>query len=169
MVILYVTLIVVALCLAICFVILRYRSVEVRRRKDKLREALWFRNHRIPLIIEMAERGGLKSEVSQKIIELRAAAANGAYSLAEQMELERKLTHLLFEFLKVTKATPGLKSDPLFLSLEQEHSKVLEHIRITLNDYNFALQQFHGYARLPWFAIFAFLFEIRRDRVLEPV
>lgn len=143
--------------LLIFFGILLFYSKEVSRRRAIFEEALWERRHRVPMLLE---ESGIKDHgmVKQEIIDIRAKLQNGAYTLEEQVELERQLTKLLKDFFKKTK----LESDFLYISLEKEFSQCLENIRIAENDYNYAIQKWMRMSRLLSFAI-------GKNKPLEPI
>lgn len=156
-------LILVALSLLICFSILRFQSIQVKKRAEILKEALWARRNRIPLLLEVIQRAGPYSK-REEIIQLREKVSSEAYNLKEQMEFEKQLSEHLAEIFR-----GGLKSDSLYLSLQKELNELLESSRIAVNDYNFELQKWQRYVRLPWFKIFEFGFEIRKNKPLGPV
>lgn len=143
-------LILVALSLLICFAILRFQSIQVKKRVEILKEALWARRNRIPLLLEVIERASPYPK-RDEIIQLRDKVSSEAYSLEEQMEFEKQLSKHLAEIFR-----GGLKSDSLYLSLQKELNELLESSRIAINDYNFELQKWKRYVRLPWFKIFEY-------------
>lgn len=115
----------------------------------------------MPILIE----GTVNSEqrTVKGIINIRAKLQSGAYTLAEEMAMEKQLTHLIADIFQKTEFDPELKTNALHLSLQKEFSDCLEKIRINLNDYNFSLQKFLKLCRLP------FAFEISKNRPLEPI
>lgn len=117
--------------------ILRFYSKEVSRRRAIFEETLWERRHRVPILLEGAPAHNFAQLVKKEIIDMRAKLQSEAYTLEEQVELERKFTKLLKDFFQKTELEP----DFLHLSLEKEFSKCLENIRIAENDYNYALQK----------------------------
>lgn len=162
--ILWVFIILLVLFSIACFIILWQQVKTVRYREDILLEAFWQRRHRVPLLIEATGK-----EDCLKIIELREKASSGAYSLAEQIGIEKELTHLIADLFQKAESNILFKTDVLWLALQKEFSGCLQDVAVALNNYNFELQKFLNYLKLPWFKIFQFLFEIRQNKPLEPI
>lgn len=147
--------------LLISFAILRFHAAEVQKRQDIFKEALWDRWHRVPILLE--DVGSIVE--NEEIIELRAKLQGGAYTFEEEVKLEKKFTELLvhlFQELEVSEK----KTDALTLALQKELAECLSQIRITQNNYHFALQKFLKLTRQPWFMIFKFAFEISKNKPL---
>lgn len=79
---------------------------------------------------------------NKEIIELRAKLQGGAYTLEEQVELEKKLTELLAHLFQELEISNERKTDALTLALQKEFAECLAQIRIAQNDYHFVLQKF---------------------------
>lgn len=154
MVLLWTFLILFVLALLICFSVLRFQALQVEKRREILMEALWARRNRIPLVL-----AGVHFEKRQTIIDMRSKLLSQAYTLEEQMEWEKKLSQEMNQ-------VPVLKSEALSLSLQKDLGETLEFIRIAINDYNFELQKWQKYMSMPWFRIFEFGFEIRKNKPL---
>ena len=154
--------------LAICLTILLHQSAEVKRRERILIEELWERRHRIPLLLEVVARGQGASQ-KKEVISLRAKVSSRAYTLQEQIGFEKSLSHLLADLFQKNEFESNLKSDAIFLELQKEFSEAVSGIRIALNDYNFEVQKWQKYCRMPWFLILTFLFDIRDTRPLSLV
>lgn len=153
----------------ICFSILRFQSLQVGKRAEALQDALWARRNRIPLLLEIIKRAGEKYPRRDEMIQLRKKVLSEAYQLEEQMSFEKQLSENIGEIFRKFENQSDLKSDSLYISLQKELNELLESIRIAINDYNFELQKWQKYIRLPWFKIFEFGFEIRRNKPLGPV
>lgn len=157
MILFWTVLILLLLFLLLSFTILRFHAAQVQKRQETFEEALWERRHRVPLLIE--GRGFRVDGRDNEIIEIRAKLQSEAYTLEEQVKLEKKLTEHLEHLFQ--------KNDPLVLALQKELAECLEKIRIAQNDYHFVLQKFLKLCRLPWFMIFKFGFEISKNKPLE--
>jgi hypothetical protein len=159
MVLLWTLFILLVLALLICFSILRFQALQVEKRREILMEALWARRNRIPLLLDILKQAGIHFDKRQAIIDLRSKLLSQVYTLEEQIEWEKELSQHM-------KQVPILKSETVFLSLQKELGETLESIRIAINDYNFELQKWQKYMSLPWFKIFEFGFEIRKNKSL---
>lgn len=153
-------LIVLLLFLLICIGILRFHAEQVQERKALLLEALWKRRHKIPLLLEVI--GG-----QAELIELRNKVSSGAYTLPEEISMEKEMSQRLRQIFQDAENESSIKSDSLLLSIKKEFSDVTEEIRICINDYNYALQKFSSVMKWPWFMILSFAFKISKNRPLE--
>lgn len=127
-------------------IVVRFLYLEVRKREDALKEALWQRRHRIPLFIEVSKAN------SKEIIEIRSKLSNEAYSLQEQIVLEKDLSRALEKTFQAAETNPVLSKDTTFLSLKKELQAALATIRIAANDYDYAFSKFRRFCGfLPFF------------------
>lgn len=131
----------------LCLLILRHQALDIRKKSMKLQEILWERRHRIPLLLEILEHGGIKDVPRSEIIELRAKVSSGAYTIEEKILLEKKLSDLCALILRKGIENHNVKRKVLFLALKREFAELLEGIRIAFNDYNFSLQKWASYTR----------------------
>jgi hypothetical protein len=160
-------LIILLVFLAFCLGILIYQSKEVYRREEIFTEALWKRRHILPLLIEAASP--VSKQVSGSLIATRDKLQSGAYTLDEEVDLERQVTKEIQKIFQAIEVDPVLRTETLLLSLQKEHADVLSNIRITQNDYNFFIQKWHSWQRLPFFRIFGFCFKITKNNALQPI
>ncbi|MBI2638232.1 hypothetical protein HYW83_01440 [Candidatus Peregrinibacteria bacterium] len=124
-------LILAALGLLILFSILRFQALQIERRADILKDALWARRNRIPLLLEVIQRAGSSYAKRTEVIQIREKVLSEAYGLEEQIQFERQLSQHIAEIFRA-----GLKSDSLYLSLQKEMNELLKSIQIAINDYN---------------------------------
>lgn len=159
-----------AIVLILSFLILKNQNARVESREKALKEIFWQRRHRIPLVLEIVSKSaeGTDGQAKQffedhrnKLIDLRAKSATGAYGFAEQVEIEKNINHFVGEVFQAAESDAGLAKDTFLTSLRQEDFSILEKARIALNDYNYELAKFKKYCRRPTFAIFGFLFKNR--------
>lgn len=155
------------LFLAGCFLFLSSRAKEVKRREKILYEKLWDRLNKLPLLIETVSKTGIANLSVQEIIDLREKASTSIY-IDERAELERELTRLINDVLRACEKSQETTVDVAFITLKKEFLEGLESIRIAFNDYNFAVQKWIGYCKMPWYKIFEFAFEARGKWPLEP-
>lgn len=127
--------------------ILRFHLEKISQQKENLEEAFWKRLHKIPLLLELVDRAGVKIPERAKIIEIRAKLQSEAFSLEEKVALQRELSKLLTVIFQAAEVTESLRTESLIPALEKELKEDLAAIRIALNDYNFLLQKFHHFAR----------------------
>lgn len=167
MLILYIFLTVLVLFLVACAAILSFKANEINKRQHSLNEALWKRRHLIPLFIESGITNKDVLGAKEEIVRLRADVSTGKLPLREQVDIERQLSHLIRDTLHKVEADKHLMTDAQFLSVKKDYLEALEQIEIALNDYNFSIQEFARYVRLPWFWILKFLFKTRFLKSLQ--
>lgn len=127
--------ILLALILITLGVIFRFQVLQAGKKEEELKEAFWQRRHKIPLLLEST--GRFTAERTE-IIDIRNKLSGGAYTLPEQIELEKKLGSLLEGVFKKLEADPELKTNVLFLSVKRELEAAFEKIRIALDGYRIA-------------------------------
>lgn len=159
----------VLLLLVICFVVLRYQQKEIYLRRELLVEALFTRRNKIPLLLEVLKRAGVIDFNSKELIDIRSKLMSERMALPDTMVFEKKLTDIIRDIFRVYGENKAIKTESLFFVLEKELSSCLEMIRITLNDYNFAIGRWTLYCRMPWFMILRFLFKTGDFLVLQPI
>lgn len=140
-----------------CLLILRSRAQEVVMMEKSLIDKLWDRTDKIPLLLEMAAREQIDYAHKDKIIDLRSRAM-GNLALRERIAAEKEMTDLIADIFR-----KGNSGDAVFISLQKEFEESIQSIRQAVNDYNYALEKFVSYCRLPWFKVFQFLFKIRAN------
>ena len=152
---------------AILLLILRAQSCEVKKREMIFKEALWARRHVLPLLLEEAECGG--TDTCRTIVEIREKLQSQAYTLPEQVRLERELNGEIDSLFKEIKSSEKFKSNAVLLSLEKELGVRRNDMSKALNEYNFSIEKWKKLMRLPWFKIFSLAFEERKINPLEDV
>ncbi len=177
MVLLWTLISVLFLLLAICFVVMRFAALEIERRQEAVIEGLWSRRNRIPLLLEVVARAegehGPKSDallhanLRSHIIDLRDKLASAAFTLPEQIEMEKQMSDLIATVFRLDQEYSFLKQDLLFISLKKEFEEIVEKIRIEINDYNFSFQKLANYYRLPFLKIFELIYRIGRKQPLQ--
>lgn len=166
MLIFWIALVIIILLLVFSATVLTYKAKEVQRRKNMLKESFWHRRHKIPLLIETVLRYDGKVPQKDELVDLRQKVSSEAYSFLEQVELEKKISLLINEILRINENDPQLKSDGMFLGIKKELEESLKNIRMRVNDYNFSLQAWQKAVKLPWFIIFAFSFKIDKNSLV---
>lgn len=155
----------VAIFLTVCFFILNTQAQEVLKREKDLYEKLWDRTNRLPLLIEVVSRSNIPKSSIREIITVRSQVCSSIF-IDERVKLEKELSRLISDLLQMSEQLKELESDVLFVALKKEFMELLESIRIGINDYNFSIQKWGQYCRMPWYRIFEFVFEARTKRVL---
>ena len=145
------------------FLIAKRQAQKLYRASDRVKEAFWNRSCRLPLLIEIVAHAGLPGLRKAEMIEIRAKASSGAYTLEEQIELEKKMTGMILETFRNGHSHDPLKTETLFHSLEKEFEGQLEEIRHALNDYNFEVKLFVGKP----LKFFRFAFEAGKFKPLQ--
>jgi hypothetical protein len=164
------------LILILSFLILNNQNRRVEGREKALKELFWKRRNAIPLILDVILKSAEGAAASQgkqffedhrnQLIELRAQSSTGAFTLPEQVEVEKQINHLIGETFQAAESDSVLGKESFLTSLRQEDFSVLEHLRIAINDYNYEFERFKQYCRWPTFAIFGFLFKNRLFKTL---
>lgn len=159
----------IVLLMVICFVILRHQRREIYLRREILIEALFSRRNKIPLLLEILKSAGVTDFSNKALIEIRSKLMSEQLSLSDAILLEKKITDNIREIFRLYGENATIKTEPLFFVLEKELVSCLETIRITLNDYNFAIEKWTLYNRMPGIVILKFLFKMDDFSVLQPI
>lgn len=144
--------------------ILNHQELEVIKREKMVDERIWAQVNRIPLLIEIIKKNGVALPFEQ-IIELRAKVMESP-NLYNKVGLEGRLIHLLGDTLRQCESSEVAK-EPLFLSVKKEFEEGIEAVRISVNDYNFAITVWKKYCKFPWFKIVEFAFDTRLRSTLQ--
>jgi len=152
---------------AILLLILRVQSLEVKKREMIFKEALWARRHVLPLLLEEAECIG--TDTCKAIVAIREKLQSQAYTLPEQVKLERELNGAIDSLFMGEESGERFKSNAVLLSLKKELGIRRNDMSKALNEYNFSIEKWKKLMRLPWFKVFSLMFEERKINPLEAV
>lgn len=122
MIIIWTIAIIILLLLAAGAIFWNLQIKKIKHFEYMVREAFWARRNKIPLLIELARKAGIKDIPTDEILDLSSGA-----TLKAEDGLFRKA-----------------KQDISLIALKKEFRLDQENIKIALNDYNIEKAKFSG-------------------------
>ncbi len=146
--------IIAVFALGLAYGVFNSQKMRLHASKHTLREHLWNRSAKIPLLFSLTEplkntQGALFAEM----LALRDVLCDEHIGLSDRLIKEKKMSDLIHDLFEKSKGSDGTVKDYSLITLLKDFNTLKDSINSDVREYNYQLDRFVSMLRFPWFSV----------------